>query len=247
MKKWVIAAVALVIAGIPAAYAASPNQDKPKAAQAQTAEDSAAKQCKAERDRIGVQAFKTKYGTNNNKANAFGKCVSGKSKDKAKDEKNDDKGEADKDEERGCKGVQSRASLNRRRGVREEVRNEPQPEERLWQVRLGQVQERKERLAPRVPGHAQVRPRAHGKRGRPVSVRPYDALSVVPERHVDLYQEPATVAILAHRAHSIRVLLLTAFRHCRLHPLGRNPLHGHPAAEASRRCHVHEYVAVPRT
>ena len=32
MKKWVIAAVALVIAGIPAAYAASPNQEKPKPA-----------------------------------------------------------------------------------------------------------------------------------------------------------------------------------------------------------------------
>ncbi len=89
MQKWVIAAVALVIAGIPAAYAASPNQDKPKAAQAQTAEESAAKQCKAERDRIGVQEFKTKYGTNKNKANAFGKCVSGKSKDKAKDDKDE--------------------------------------------------------------------------------------------------------------------------------------------------------------
>ena len=97
MKKWVIAAVALVIAGIPAAYAASPNQDKPKAAQAQTAEDTAAKQCKAERVRIGVQAFKTKYGTNKNQANAFGKCVSGKSKDKAKDDK-DEKDEADKDD-----------------------------------------------------------------------------------------------------------------------------------------------------
>src|SRR5688500_8393782 len=99
MKMWVYAAVALVIAGIPAAYAASPNQEKPKSAQAQSAEDTAAKQCNAERDRIGVQAFKTKYGTNKNKANALGKCVSGKSKDKGKehkDEKDDDKDEAGK-------------------------------------------------------------------------------------------------------------------------------------------------------
>ena len=112
MKKWFIAAVALVIAGIPAAYAASPNQDKPKAAQAQTAEDTAAKQCKAERERIGVQAFKTKYGTNKNKANAFGKCVSGKSKDKAKDEKDDDKDEAGKDDGAAAKACRAeRASI----------------------------------------------------------------------------------------------------------------------------------------
>ena len=146
MKKWVIAAVALVIAGIPAAYAASPNQDKPKAAQAQTAEDSAAKQCKAERERIGVQAFKTKYGTNKNKANAFGKCVSGNSKDKAKkdkDEKDDDKDEADKDEGAAAKACRAERASIGDRGVREEVRNEPQPEERLWQVRLRQVQEEK--------------------------------------------------------------------------------------------------------
>jgi hypothetical protein len=43
---------------------------------------------------------------------------------------------------------------------------------------------------------------------------------------VDLYQEPATVAILAHNAHSIRVLLLTAFCHCRLRPLGQKPSNG---------------------
>lgn len=103
MKKWVIAAVALAIAGIPAAYAASPNQEKPKAAQAQSAADSAAKECKAERERIGVQAFKTKYGTNHNKANAFGKCVSSKSKDKAKD----DKDEADKDDSAAAKACRA--------------------------------------------------------------------------------------------------------------------------------------------
>jgi hypothetical protein len=40
------------------------------------AEENAAKKCKAERETLGVQAFKNKYGTNANKANAFGKCVS---------------------------------------------------------------------------------------------------------------------------------------------------------------------------
>ena len=33
--------------------------------------------CKAERERIGDVAFSTRYGTNKNGANAFGKCVSG--------------------------------------------------------------------------------------------------------------------------------------------------------------------------
>jgi hypothetical protein len=36
----------------------------------------AAKTCKAERASIGVDAFAAKYGTNKNKMNAFGKCVS---------------------------------------------------------------------------------------------------------------------------------------------------------------------------
>ena len=42
----------------------------------------AAKACKAERASIGVDPFAKKYGTNHNLKNAFGKCVSGKSKDK---------------------------------------------------------------------------------------------------------------------------------------------------------------------
>jgi hypothetical protein len=40
------------------------------------ATENAARICKAERDAIGGTAFKNKYGTNPNKANAFGKCVS---------------------------------------------------------------------------------------------------------------------------------------------------------------------------
>jgi hypothetical protein len=40
----------------------------------------AAKACKAERQTLGAEAFKNKYGTNRNKANAFGKCVSKRSR-----------------------------------------------------------------------------------------------------------------------------------------------------------------------
>jgi hypothetical protein len=54
---------------------------KAKAASAQDVQavEAAAKACSTERA-AGVAAFKTKYGTNANKANAFGKCVSAKAK-----------------------------------------------------------------------------------------------------------------------------------------------------------------------
>jgi hypothetical protein len=43
-----------------------------------TATKNAAQECKAERTGLGDGAFATKYGTNGNKADAFGKCVSAK-------------------------------------------------------------------------------------------------------------------------------------------------------------------------
>ena len=46
------------------------------------ARKSAAKECAAEREEIGRDAFKEKYGTNKRKRNAFGKCVSQKAKAK---------------------------------------------------------------------------------------------------------------------------------------------------------------------
>ncbi len=95
MQKLAIAAIALVILGIPAAYAASPSAEKPKSVQAQVAEDDAAKSCKAERQRVGLQAFENEHGTNKNKRNAFGKCVSSKSKDKDKDDAEDDNDQTD--------------------------------------------------------------------------------------------------------------------------------------------------------
>jgi hypothetical protein len=51
------------------------NEDENEANESQ-AEEAAAKKCKAERASIGLGPFKAKYGTNANKANAFGKCVS---------------------------------------------------------------------------------------------------------------------------------------------------------------------------
>ncbi len=82
------------------AIAASPSKEKPTsagAAQSQSADGNAAKACKAERASLGVEAFNKKYGTNHNLKNAFGKCMSGKSKGKK-----DDKDEDEKDEDSGA-------------------------------------------------------------------------------------------------------------------------------------------------
>ena len=40
----------------------------------------AARECRAERSAMGVENFRNKYGTNRNRRNAFGKCVSQKAK-----------------------------------------------------------------------------------------------------------------------------------------------------------------------
>ena len=106
MKKWFVVAVALVILGVPAAYAALPSKEKPKpatAAQAQGADESAAKACKAERESSGVQAFQKKYGTNHNRRNAHGKCMSAKSKDDKDEKDEDDKDEKAEDDDKGGK------------------------------------------------------------------------------------------------------------------------------------------------
>ena len=111
MTRWfVAAAAAIAIVAIPVAIAASPSTEKPNsggAAQSQPADGNAAKTCKAERASLGVEAFNKKYGTNHNLKNAFGKCVSGKSKGMKddKDEKDEDSGAAAK----ACKA--ERASI----------------------------------------------------------------------------------------------------------------------------------------
>jgi hypothetical protein len=85
----ILALMALVVAiAAPAALAADPVPANYK---------NAAKYCKAVRDVKGVEAFQTAYGTNKNKKNAFGKCVSQTAKTKAAkgdDAKKDDDDDA---------------------------------------------------------------------------------------------------------------------------------------------------------
>jgi hypothetical protein len=61
----------MATAAAPAGAAADPSG---------TDQKNAAKQCKAERASLGKDAFARKYGTNKNKRNAFGKCVSRKAR-----------------------------------------------------------------------------------------------------------------------------------------------------------------------
>jgi hypothetical protein len=70
VTKWAIALLAAAALVLPAtAYADQGNSSK-----------SPAHQCRAERS-ANAMGFKEKYGTNHNKANAFGKCVSQKAKE----------------------------------------------------------------------------------------------------------------------------------------------------------------------
>ena len=89
MPRTLIVIAAFLILSVPAALAAPPaDKGKPEspgksaAAPGQSLEQNAAKACKAERGTTDATkaAFKATYGTNANKANAFGKCVSGKVK-----------------------------------------------------------------------------------------------------------------------------------------------------------------------
>ena len=71
MKRFTIflVAVAALTAAATASAAVSPADFK-----------NAAKFCKALRAEMGADAFKQAYGTNKNKRNAFGKCVSKQAK-----------------------------------------------------------------------------------------------------------------------------------------------------------------------
>jgi hypothetical protein len=95
MTRTLIVVASVLCLAVPAALAAPPaGKGKPEspgksaAAPGQSTEKNAAKSCKAERA-LGETAFKAKYGTNANKANAFGKCVSSKSKAKGEKEAED--------------------------------------------------------------------------------------------------------------------------------------------------------------
>jgi hypothetical protein len=70
----------------------------------------AAKYCKAVRESKGVEGFQTAYGTNKNKKNAFGKCVSHTAKAKAAkrdDAKEDDHDAAESKVTADCKKQQA--------------------------------------------------------------------------------------------------------------------------------------------
>jgi hypothetical protein len=82
IKRLLVFAVVLGVVVAPSALAADPTPADFK---------NAAKYCKAVRESKGVDAFQTQYGTNKNKKNAYGKCVSATAKAKA--EKREDTAE----------------------------------------------------------------------------------------------------------------------------------------------------------
>jgi hypothetical protein len=83
MKRLLVFAALVGVIVAPRALAADPTPADYK---------NAAKYCKAVRESKGVEAFATLYGTNTNKKNAYGKCVSKTASAKA--EKREDAAEA---------------------------------------------------------------------------------------------------------------------------------------------------------
>ena len=111
MTRTLIVIAAFLTLSVPAALAVPPagkgkpeNPGNSQSAPGQSAEKNAAKACKAERGTtaLTMAAFKAKYGTNANKANAFGKCVSGKAK-KAKKQEAEEQEEARENAAKKCK------------------------------------------------------------------------------------------------------------------------------------------------
>jgi hypothetical protein len=74
MRRLLLVAALIAAVTVPSALAADPNPADFK---------NAAKYCKAVREAKGVDAFAALYGTNKNKKNAFGKCVSKRANAKA--------------------------------------------------------------------------------------------------------------------------------------------------------------------
>jgi hypothetical protein len=75
MRRMLVICALIGAVLVPSALAADPTPADFK---------NAAKYCKAARESKGVAAFQTQYGTNKNKKNAYGKCVSATAKAKAK-------------------------------------------------------------------------------------------------------------------------------------------------------------------
>jgi hypothetical protein len=128
MKKRFLVIVALLSLAVPAAFAAPPDGKKPDAGQ-QAAETRAEKACRAERGTTAssMTAFNSQYGTNKNKKNAFGKCVSSKSKGED-DEDEADGGENKMNASKKCKAERgttaaSMTAFNDRYGTNKNRKN----------------------------------------------------------------------------------------------------------------------------
>jgi len=101
MKRALAVCVLIGAITVPSALAADPTPGDFK---------NAAKYCKAVRESKGVEGFQTAYGTNKNKKNAFGKCVSQTAKAKAakrEDAKKDDDDAAESKATADCKKQQA--------------------------------------------------------------------------------------------------------------------------------------------
>jgi hypothetical protein len=85
MRRLLLVAVLVAAVVVPSALAADPNPADYK---------NAAKYCMAVREAKGAEAFATVYGTNTNKKNAFGKCVSKAASVKAEKRKGKTEGNA---------------------------------------------------------------------------------------------------------------------------------------------------------
>ena len=133
MKRLLTIAALLSLVLATSAALAAPPAGKDKEPQS-AADTKAEKACKAERGTTSASmtAFNEKYGTNKNKKNAFGKCVSSKSKD------DDERGRRKQERDERLQEVQGRARHDRgeHRSVRGEVRDEQEQEERAREVRL---------------------------------------------------------------------------------------------------------------
>ena len=72
LKKTTLAIGLLAAIALPATAIAQPPSKADKR--------NAARECRAERETMGVEAFREQYGSNRNNRNAFGKCVSAKAR-----------------------------------------------------------------------------------------------------------------------------------------------------------------------
>jgi hypothetical protein len=98
MKRMLVVCALVGAMLVPAAVAADPVPADFK---------NAAKYCKAVRESKGLEAFQTRYGTNTNKRNAYGKCVSETANAKAEKREDAAETEAESAATAECKKQQS--------------------------------------------------------------------------------------------------------------------------------------------